>query len=117
MNLQAVGFITRDPVKDGRTVISTVTATRRHALDNNPLSPVPGPRILGRSAFLIHGGSEAGEPSQGWVILPKAIRDRINNILAWDKNFVVFDGGASGTPPRPRCTPGLPSIESVLRAF
>jgi RHS repeat-associated protein len=42
-----------------------------------PLTPDKGNNMHGRGGFLIHGGSEAGDPSQGCIILPKDVRDRI----------------------------------------
>jgi hypothetical protein len=51
------------------------------------LEPSPDNEMNGRSGFLIHGGSESGDPSEGCIILPKPVRDRI-----WkskDRNLIV----------------------------
>ncbi len=58
-------------------------------LDNFPLTPNPSNNMYGRSEFLIHGGSAAGDPSQGCIIVSKALRDEIEK--SQDRELVVYD--------------------------
>jgi hypothetical protein len=58
--------------------------------------PLPGNRMFGRSAFLIHGGSAAGDSSEGCIIMSRDIRDQIE--ASGDDDLVVFDSGDPDTP-------------------
>ena len=81
----------RGPIPAGRYRIgdrcSRTPGGRR--LDNFPLTPDPSNNMYGRSAFLIHGGSPQGDPSEGCIIASKAIRNAIEQ--SGDKDLVVYD--------------------------
>lgn len=41
------------------------------------LEPMDGTETFGRSGFLIHGGNPKGGSSQGCIVLPRLVRERI----------------------------------------
>jgi len=56
-------------------------------LPNIPMRPDPSNDMKGRDSFLIHPGSEAGDPSQGCVILVLPLMERIAG--SGDREFLV----------------------------
>lgn len=41
------------------------------------LEPMEGTQMFGRSGFLIHGGNPAGGASEGCIVVPRLVRERI----------------------------------------
>ena len=58
------------------------------------LEPDGSNDMHGRGGFLIHGGSADGDPSQGCIVLGKALRDEIE--ASGDTDLVVYDSEDSG---------------------
>jgi hypothetical protein len=96
----------KGPIPKGKYTIGKRRKAKSNGkkLDNLPLSPASGNDMGGRSGFLIHGGSENGDPSEGCVILSKDLRDRIEK--SGDSEFVVYDSSrdsvGSSSPSDPR---------------
>ncbi len=68
------------PIPPGRYMIGDPRDTESHGPYVLPLSPDAANEMYGRSGFLIHGDSVAhpGTASQGCIILPRAVRERIH---------------------------------------
>lgn len=68
------------PIPPGRYAIGEPRDTTAHGPFVLPLTPVPENEMHGRDAFLIHGDSisKPGTASQGCIILPRAVRERIH---------------------------------------
>ena len=81
----------RGPIPVGKWFIGPRRSVKSDGtpLDNLVLTPAPGTVLKGRSAFLIHGGSYAGDPSEGCIILPKDVRDQIWN--SGDRELIVWN--------------------------
>lgn len=77
------------PIPRGIYYIGTPEDTLTHGPFVLPLTPHPANDMFGRSAFLIHGDSKEhpGTASQGCIILPRDVREKINRSV--DRRLVV----------------------------
>ncbi|GIV09924.1 MAG: hypothetical protein KatS3mg019_2015 [Fimbriimonadales bacterium] len=95
----------KGPIPAGRYTIGKRRActSSGRKLDNFPLYPDPTNEMYGRSGFLIHGGSAAGDFSQGCIIVSKMLRDEIER--SGDKDLVVYDSQnpSTWTPEMIKC--------------
>lgn len=78
------------PLPRGIYMIGEPRDTPMHGPFVLPLTPDPRNDMHGRSAFLIHGDSltRPGEASDGCIVLPRAIRERVAKAL--DQRLVVI---------------------------
>lgn len=69
----------KGPIPPGRYTIEAPRDTETHGPFVLGLAPHPENEMFGRSAFLIHGDSvsKPGTASQGCVIQPRAVRERV----------------------------------------
>ena len=67
------------PLPQGLYAIGRPVDTAAHGPFVLPLTPDPGNTMFGRTGFLIHGDSlqHPGRASNGCIILPRPIRERI----------------------------------------
>ena len=96
------------PIPRGRYTIGKRRSTKSDGitiLDNLPLAPDSANDMGGRSGFLIHGGSRTGNPSQGCIILSKAIRDEIES--SGDTELFVFDSESGSGQAVPIAPPSV----------
>ena len=67
------------PIPQGMYIIDAPEDSPKHGPFALPLTPYPTNEMFGRSEFLIHGDSiqHPGGASEGCVIMPRFVRDRI----------------------------------------
>lgn len=77
------------PIPEGTYVIAEPVDTLTHGPYVLPLTPDPANLMWGRSGFMIHGDSlvNPGTASEGCIIMPRYIREKVWN--SGDRNLKV----------------------------
>jgi RHS repeat-associated protein len=67
------------PIPAGNYTIGPSFQHRRAGVATRRLTPDANNNMQGRSGFLIHGNNAENDASEGCIIMPRAIRDTLNN--------------------------------------
>jgi len=89
---KSVAIRGQGPIPPGRWIICMPVDDQRHGPVTMRLWPCPATDTLGRSGFMIHGDSrrDPGNASNGCIVLPLEVRQRIARSVVSDPDTVVL---------------------------